>query len=770
MFRYILHILILPAFLLVSSCNDKGSPSGDLTSNDQISYNFHVRPILSDNCFACHGPDANKQEAGLRLDLEESAYAALKETPGAHAIVPGKPGKSEVVRRITTADGSEKMPPPDSNLELSEEEIAILEKWVEQGAVYEEHWAFVPPEKQELPEIEDPSRAINEIDYFTFDKMRQQGLAPNAPASGMHLLKRLSLDLNGLPPSLELMEEFPNGGDPADYDRLVDRLLDQRSFGERMALLWMDIARYSDSYGYQDDNVRTQWPYRDWVIHAFNSNLPYDQFITWQLAGDMLPDASKEQILATAFNRNHKYTEEGGVIEEEYRIEYVLDKTNTFSKAILGVTAECAQCHDHKYDPISQENYFQLFAFFNNTPEKGYEGDVSQSKPAKTPIMFIESEDTEELLDFVNRQDTSRIMVSVMDELDTLRPTYILDRGLYDAPTEQVSPGTPEAIMAFSDTLPKNRLGLARWTVSKENPLTARVFVNLVWQEIFGKGLVKTAGDFGMQGDMPTHPGLLDWLAVDFMENDWDIKRLVKLIVSSATYRQSAIVEPDKLKQDPENVYLARAPRLRLSAEHIRDLVLASSGLLVQEVGGPSVKPYQPAGLWEASTSGRGELAIYRQDHGDDLYRRGLYTFIKLTSPPPKMGIFDASNRDLCEVTRGRTNTPLQALAMLNDPLVLEASRILAVGLTSRHDDPATAIQEAFKRIVCRSPAEQELNILEGYYLDELDKFSDHPEEMLQVVTVGEYPMEEETKTPELAAMMQVVVALYNLEETITKT
>lgn len=768
--RYIYITLIFPALLLVSSCQEKSNTSSTLSSKDQVSYNFHVRPILSDNCFACHGPDANKREVGLRLDVEESAYAALQENPEAHAIVPGDPSKSEVVKRILSTDDNEKMPPPTSNLSLSEEEIAIIEKWVKQGAVYEKHWAFVPPVKKELPEVEDATWPINEIDHFVLDKMGQHGLSPNSPASKMHLLKRLSLDLNGLPPSLKLMEEFSMDQGEDAYDKMVDKLLSHPSFGEKMAVLWLDIARYSDSYGYQDDNVRTQWPYRDWVIHAFNTNIPYDKFITWQLAGDLLPNANKEQILATAFNRNHKYTEEGGVIEEEYRIEYILDKTNTFSKAILGMTVECAQCHDHKYDPISQENYYEMFAFFNNTPEKGYEGDVSQSKPAKTPIMFIEREDTEGILDFVNRQDTSRIMVSVMDELDTLRPTYILERGVYDARTEQVNPDTPEAIMAFDDSFPKNRLGLAEWTVTKENPLTARVFVNLIWQEIFGSGLVKTAGDFGMQGDMPTHPELLDWLAVDFMENDWDIKRLIKLIVSSATYRQSALLEPGKLEKDPDNIYLSSAPRMRLTGEHIRDLVLASSGLLVKEIGGPSVKPYQPPGLWEASTSGRGELAIYRQDKGEDLYRKGLYTFIKLTSPPPKLSIFDASNRDLCEVTRGRTNTPLQALAMLNDPLVLEASRVLATKLTEQHDQSETAIEEAFKRIVCRPPAEQELIILQDYYLDELDKFSKNPEEVIQVVSVGEYPMKEETKTPELAAMMHVIVALYNLEETITKT
>ena len=754
----------------MAACTGQPESSHQVSPRDQISYNFHVRPILSDNCFACHGPDANKREAGLRLDEPEAAYAALKDYPDLHAIVPGEPGKSEALHRILSDNPEEKMPPPSSNLSLTEEEIDIIKTWISQGAKYEPHWAFVPPVKRSLPAIKDKAWPTNEIDYFIWDKMRENGLRPNPVASKVHLLKRLSLDLTGLPPDPRMMEKFVADESPDAYERMVDQLLADPAYGEKLAILWMDVSRYSDSYGYQDDNVRTQWPYRDWVIHAFNTNLPYDKFITWQLAGDLLPNANKEQILATAFNRNHKYTEEGGVIDEEYRVEYVLDKTNTFSKAILGMTVECAQCHDHKYDPISQENYFQMYAFFNNTPEKGYEGDVSQSKPAKTPILFIESEDTEDILHFLNKKDTSRMMVSVMEEYkDTLRQTFILSRGLYDAPTDPVAPSTPPSIMSFPESLPQNRLGLARWTVDEENPLTARVFVNLIWQEIFGAGLVKTAGDFGMQGDMPTHPELLDWLAADFMENGWDIKRLIKLIVNSSTYKQSAIVEQDKLAKDPDNLYLSSAPRLRLNAENIRDLILASSGLLVKELGGPSVKPYQPDGLWEAATSGRGELAIYRQDKGEDLYRRGLYTFIKLTSPPPSLAIFDASNRDLCEITRGRTNTPLQALAMLNDPLVLEASRVLATRLMNSNKDFEPAIEEAFKRIVCRAPDKQELSILTAYYEDELEKFNSHPEDAVSVLSVGEYPMEE-SKTPEIAAMMHVVVALYNLEETITKT
>ena len=771
MLRHLTQILLV-SILIFTSCSEKASEADVLTSGDQVSYNFHVRPILSDNCFACHGPDENKRESGLRLDSEESAYAALKENPGAHAIVPGNPAKSEIVARIESTDASEMMPPPESNLKLSATEIETIKKWIKQGAKYEPHWAFVPPTKSPFPKTSNADWANNEIDHFVLAKLDQLGLKPNEPADKMLLLKRLSLDLTGLPPTMELMRSYEADDSENATEKIIDKLLSKPSFGERMAVLWMDIARYSDSYGYQDDNIRTQWPYRDWVIHAFNKNLPYDTFITWQLAGDLLPNANKEQILATAFNRNHKYTEEGGVIPEEYRVEYILDKTNTFSKAIIGMTVECAQCHDHKYDPISQENYFQMYSFFNNTPEQGYEGDVSVSKPAKHPIMWVEKEDLEGILDFVNHQDTSKIMVSVMDDFkDTLRQTYILDRGIYDQPTTMVTPSTPEAILKFDENkYPKNRLGLAQWTFAEDNPLTARVFVNLMWQEFFGAGIVRSAGDFGMQGKLPTHPELLDWLAVDFRESGWDVKYLIKKILSSATYQQSATVDKNKIEADPDNFYLARYPRIRLNAEHIRDLVLASSGLISDEIGGPSVKPYQPEGLWEAATSGRGELAEYRQDIGNDLYRRGLYTFIKLTSPPPKPIIFDGSNRDVCEVTRNRTNTPLQALAMLNDPLILEASRVLANNLIREGKEDEEAIKEAFFKIICRAPKEEELALLIEYHQEELKRFKQKPETILETVKAGEFPLDQFSDTPETAALMQVLVAIYNVEEAITKT
>lgn len=755
----------------VVSCFQKNGTLRKKSANEIVSYNFDIRPILSDKCYACHGPDAKKREAGLRLDMAESAYAKLKDGKGV-AIFPGKPEQSELYKRIISVDPDYQMPTPESHLGLlNESEVGLVKKWIEQGAKYEKHWAFTSPVLPAVPEVDQKDWPKNDIDRFVLHKMEGAGLAPNEEADKSHLLKRVSLDLTGLPPSVELQNKFEADKSEQAYEKIVDELLSQKTYGEKMAVYWLDMARYADSYGYQDDEVRTQWPWRDWLINAFNKNMSYDQFLTWQIAGDMLPNASKEQILATAFFRNHKYTEEGGVIPEEYRIEYNIDKTKTFSTGVLGLTVECAQCHDHKYDPISQEDYYRLFAFFNNSKESGFEGDISQTKPAKNPILTISDEEARTLLTFINRPDTSRLMVSVLGDRDTLRPTHILNRGVYDAPGRVVTASALQAVMKFDTTkLPKNRLGLAKWTISKSNPLTARVFVNQVWQEFFGRGIVKSTGDFGMQGDLPTNPALLDWLAVDFMNHGWDIKRLVKQLVTSAVYRQSARITDEKLKADPDNIYLSHGPRYRISAELVRDMVLSTSGLLIPKIGGPSVKPYQPKGLWEAATSGRGTLKTYQQDRGEALYRRGMYTFIKLTVPPPSMIIFDASNRDHCEIKRSKTNTPLQALVMMNDPTVLEASRVLAERLTLKSADVESRIRESFQRIVCRKPTDKEVKLLTEYYKGEATMFEKDKKLAFKVLNIGEHAHETKVNEAEAAALMRVINTLYNMEETITKS
>ena len=736
-----------------------------------VDFNNHIRPILSDRCFKCHGPDEKQRKGDLRLDIADSAFAALKESPGLFAIVPGKPDQSQVYHRIISPDTAELMPPPSSNLTLSAYEIKLIEKWIKQGAEYKTHWAFIAPQTQQLPEIDKTNWPKNEIDHFVLAKMESNGLSPNERADKERLLKRACFDLTGLSPTIEMQDKFLNDNAENAYEKIVDELLANKHYGEKMSLQWLDAARYADSHGYQDDGLRTMWPWRDWVIHAFNQNYSYEKFVTWQLAGDLLPEPTKEMLLATGFNRNHKITQEGGVIDEEYRLEYVTDRTNTFGKTFLAMTYECAKCHDHKFDPIPQQSYFSTFAFFNQVNEKGLLGDISLASLADPPNMKITSDDVKNILQFINKKDTTAVMVMIMKDSSKTRATHILKRGVYDQLGDSVPFTTPVKIFPFdSSKLEQNRLGLAKWLFDKKHPLTARVFVNRIWQEFFGRGLVKTSGDFGMQGEMPSHPELLDWLAVDFMNNGWDIKRLVKQIVTSATYCQSSVATKEKLSKDPENILLARSSRARYPAEFVKDLVLASSGLMNMEIGGPSVKTYQPKGIWESSTSGRGQLARYIQDHDEKLYRRGMYTFIKRTVPPPSMLTFDASNRDQCEVKRVRTNTPLQALVLLNDPQVLEAARVLAERISKEKITEEQKIEKAFRLIIARNANEKEKQILFDYYKKEKEQFSKQPEKAASFLKAGEYKHEQDLDKINAAALMQVVHTIYNMEEAITKT
>jgi hypothetical protein len=744
-----------------------------------VSYNREIRPLLSDKCFACHGPDVTKVKAGLRLDVPSMAFAELEKSKGKYAIVPGFPEQSELIHRIESSDSQIMMPLPESHLgHLSPDEINLFKQWIEEGAHYEKHWAFEVPKKADLPKVNHPSWITNEVEYFILKKMEALEFSPNDAARKDALIKRVYADLIGLPPSYNELNHWRSISNENWYERLIEDLLQKPAYGEKLALLWMDLARYADSYGFQDDNIRSQWPWRDWVIHAFNDNLPYDQFLINQIAGDLLPHATKKNILATAFFRNHKFTEEGGVIDEEYRVSYNIDKTKTYGKAFLGVTIECAQCHDHKYDPFSNRAYYQLYAFFNESKEKGFEGDVSVSTPAKNPKLLISAQERNKLLSFLNTSDTNQLEVSVMGDWspkDSIKPraTYILARGSYDAPTDQlVKPTALESIMPFDTTkYQRNRLGLAQWTTNAQNPLTARVFVNFIWQELFGKGIVNTSADYGLQGELPTHPELLDWLAVDFMEHQWNIKYLIKKIVMSSTFKQSAEMSSKQLTLDPDNIYYSRSPRLRFKAEIIRDFVLGSSGLLNPEVGGPSVKPYQPEGVWESTTSGRGVLASYTQDHGADIYRRGLYTFVKLTAPPPSMMIFDASNRDQCEAKRSSTNTPLQALTMLNDPTVLEASRVLAESMSLNPQKLSDKIEQAFERIVIRKPTRIEKNRLVNYCTEQMLLLKEKPSVVSKALAIGEYRHPaEKYDAIEAAALMNTILIIYNLEETITKS
>ncbi|KAA3621476.1 MAG: DUF1553 domain-containing protein [Bacteroidetes bacterium] len=758
------------------SCSDltKGNEvKGSLHSNnvvpDKVDFNFHVKPILSDRCFTCHGPDEKKVEAGLAFHMKEKAFAALGEEKDHFAIIPGDVENSTLIHRIFSEDADEVMPPPESNLVLLPHEKEILKKWIAQGAEWKQHWAFTPPKSVEIPTVRNEQWASNDIDKFILQKLEERGLNPSDLAQPEKILRRLSFDLTGLPPSLDDIEKFR--ADPSDeqYENFVETYLNSDAYAERMASDWLDLARYADTHGYQDDLERIMWPWRDWVIHAYQKNMPYDQFVTWQLAGDLLPNATKEQIVATAFNRNHKITQEGGVIPEEYRAEYVTDRTNTFGTAFLGLTLECAKCHDHKYDPISQKEYFQLFSYFNNIAEKGL---IENYGDIPKPYINITQTDIEESLAFINNIDSlEKIPLLVMKERDESRETFVLDRGLYDKPTEQVEHGVPSLGNSTADQIGNDRLALAKWLFEDDHPLTSRVLVNRIWMQLFDRGLVHPAIDFGNQGALPTHPELMDFLAVKFREEGWDLHKLIKYIVMSSTYRQSARQTPELRQADPENKWLARAPRARLTAEMIRDHALCISDLLVREVGGPSVKPYQPPGLWNETTGGGGgSTARYVQDEGEKNYRRSLYTFWKRTVPPPNMMTFDTPSRDLCAAQRENTSTPLQALVLLNDPQFLEACMAMAFNAMEQSaGDSGEAITQMFTLATSRAPSDEEFDALLSLYEEEFQRFHEAPEEAKAYLDANVFQVSEEVDQPQLATYTFLANTIFNLDETIRK-
>ncbi|WP_299889528.1 PSD1 and planctomycete cytochrome C domain-containing protein [uncultured Lacinutrix sp.] len=727
-----------------------------------IDYIFDVKPILSDRCYLCHGPDEGTREANLRLDIKEDAYAAIGTNMNKFAIVPGDTLSSQLVFRINTTDRTKLMPPEDSNLSLSDYEKKVLTKWVEQGAVWKEHWAFVAPEKKDIPKTNNISLVANEIDNFIIEKLEKQGLSLSEKASKEKLIRRVYFDLTGLPPNLKAIDEFINDNRPNAYEVVVDSLLNSTRYGEHMTTSWLDIARYSDTHGYQDDLERVMWPWRDWVISAFNRNMPYNEFVKWQLAGDLMPNATLEQIVATGFNRNHKITQEGGVIDEEYRVEYVLDRTNTVSKSLLGLTMECAQCHDHKYDPISQKEYFSFYSFFNKVKEKGRMdyGEIPE------PNIKITQKEINNVLSFINKPDSiPEINLMVMKDDAPKRKTFVLKRGAYDAYGEEVQPGTPKAVLSF-DNFQNNRLGLANWLFDEKNTLTARVAVNRLWQQIFGTGIVASSSDFGNQGALPSHPELLDWLAITFREEGWNIKKMVKRMVMSNTYRQTSKTSPELLEIDPYNKWLARSSRNKLTAEMIRDNALAVSGLLVEKIGGPSVKPYQPKGLWAETTSGQG-LTKYIMDTGENVYRRSLYTFWKRTVPPPSMMTFDAATRDYCTVERQKTSTPLQALVMLNDPQLIEAANTLANQvLKNKNLTDQERIKTIFRKITSRQPDDSEVeNLLrflnaseEGFNEAEKEEFKGDENLLIEGVVLSK-----------IYAYGVLTSLIFNLDEAIVK-
>jgi hypothetical protein len=805
----------------------------------KIDFDRQVRPILSDNCYHCHGPDGKQRKADLRLDTKEGAFGKLGDV---FPFVPGKPGESEAIRRITSKDHDEMMPPPKSNRKLTPLQIATLKRWVEEGAPWKGHWAFTAPERPVLPKIRN---ARNPVDAFILARLEQEGLAPSPGADKVTLLRRVSLDLTGLPPTPAEVDAFLADAAPDAYEKQVDRLLNSPRYGEHLAWPWLSAARYSDTNGYQGDGTRTMWPWRDWVIDAFNRNMPFDQFTLEQLAGDLLPNPTVPQRVATGFNRNHMLNGEGGRIAEESRVDYVADRVETTGTVWLGLTIGCARCHDHKYDPFTQKEFYQLFAFYNNLPESGGVDKRSSANPVmelptadqaekiaaqKQKLAEVEarSKDHEqklraeqpkweeeaaktadklpkniaeilktaetqrdekkarELTDYylgldagrkklIDEQDKAKkavkaaedavTLVMVMEERPKPRETFLLVRGAYDKFGDKVTANVPASLPPLPKDAPPNRLALARWIVDPANPLTARVTVNRFWQQFFGAGIVRTIEDFGTQGQRPTHPELLDWLATEFIRTGWDVKALVKLLVTSATYRQTSKVTPGLLEKDPENRLLARAPRYRLSSAAIRDQALSAAGLLVEKVGGPGVKTYQPAGIWEEMTF---NIIRFQQDKGEALWRRSLYVFWRRTVGPANL--FDSMPRQVCTVRASRTNTPLHALTLLNDVTYVEAARALGQRMMKEGGGtPKERITLAFRLAAARTPTDRELEILARRYDALLERYSKDKEAALKLLKAGESKRDESLDPVQHAACAAIASVILNLDEVITK-
>lgn len=710
-----------------------------------VDFNRDVQPILSDRCYACHGPDAGSREAKLRLDVREVAVAGRK---GGAAIVPGKADASALVARILSDDPDELMPPPEFKKPLSAEQKQTLQAWIDQGAEYAQHWAFAPIVKHEppppAPEAANDRWSRNAIDRFVYARLRARNIKPSPEADRIAWLRRVTQDLTGLPPTVGQIDAFVADTGSDAYEKVVDRLLGSDDYAERMTAIWLDNARYADSNGYQFDNARKMWPWRDWVIAAYKANMPFDRFVTQQLAGDLLPGATEDQRIATGFNRNHGFTIEGGVDGEEYRVMYANDKTTTAGTLFLGLTLECSRCHDHKYDPVSMREYYALFAFFNTSAEGGIGG---LGKPIAPFIA----------------KDGGHVMV--MQEKP--RKTHVLIGGQFNQHGDEVKPDTPASLPAFGDR-PRNRLGLAQWLLADENPLMARVTVNRVWQQFFGLGLVKTPDNMGLQAEAPSHPELLDWLAADFRDSKWDTHHLIRTIVLSATYRQASTHRPPL--EDPDNRLLARGPSFRLPAEMIRDQVLAASGLLTRKVGGPSVMPYQPAGIWEDLNAPRSHAEVYKQSTGADLYRKSVYTYWRRAAMHPAMGVFDAPSRDVCSVKREATNTPLQALATMHGPTYIEAARKLAeLVITQKPNDAGGQIEFAMRRTLSRMPDLRERGLLGTLYRQRLARYELDPTAAKKLLAVGESPVDAKLDAAQVAAMADVCLAIFNLSETITR-
>ncbi|MCA9192869.1 MAG: PSD1 domain-containing protein [Planctomycetales bacterium] len=823
----------------------------------EIDFNRQIRPILSENCFYCHGQDGNHREADLRLD----AHAAAAD---AGVLSPGQPDESELIRRILLPGTDEEvMPPSGSNRKLSSGQIELLIKWIAQGAKYQEHWAYEPLIQPSLPQVDNDAWAQSPIDYFVLEKLSELHLPPSDEAPRSVLIKRLYADLLGIPPTVEEVDEYLADDGSEAYERLVDRVMAKPQYGERVALPWLDAARYADSNGFQQDGDHWQWIWRDWVVRALNDDLTFDQFTIWQLAGDLLPNATDEQKIASAFNRNHMLNGEGGAIPEEQRWVNLFDRMDTTATTWLGLTMACCQCHDHKYDPITMQDYYSLLEGFNRVPEKGVptrfstririappflelptaenqqhidqlekrlaelDSEIEAARtvamagwkagitengkldtaapglkeaPKSLQDLLAQSERTEEqqkqieveLKRFFNSQVFAKLTeipvvrqesdlrkeldaykadqiprVMVMSD-ESPRETFVLSRGDYLSPLDQVQFDTPKFLPELPADYPRNRLGFAQWLMLPEHPLTARVQVNRVWQYFFGQGIVKTPEDFGVQSEYPIHKDLLDWLSVEFRDSGWSVKALHRQIVLSATYRQSSQVSKQALALDPENRYYGRASRFRMPALVLRDWALAASGLLVNQLKGAPVYPYQPDAVWESLSITKERDFTYPKSSDQDLYRRSLYTFWRRTVGPANM--FDTSNRQTCQVRTAITSTPLHALTTLNDETWVEAARTLALRCTREWpDDFPSQLQMAVRLVLCRSAAPKEIQVLTAGFERQLKSFASDPAAVSELLECGESNLDQEHQSPELAALTVTCLTLFNLDEALTR-
>jgi hypothetical protein len=740
-----------------------------LLQAEELSFSKDVRPLLSDACFHCHGPDSKARKAKLRLDDRTSAIKAGILTNG------------EMIERLLSKDPEERMPPPESKRILRPKDRAKLVQWLKAGADWPEddrHWAFVPPVKPALPEVKNKKWAKGAIDRFILARLEKEGLEPSPEADKYTLLRRVTFDLTGLPPSPDEIEDFLTDQSDDAYEKVVDRLLSSPHYGEQVASFWLDAARYADTDGYQNDRIRYMWVWRDWVIRALNDNMPFDRFVLEQMAGDLLPERNFMTQVASGYNRNHRINSEGGSIPDEWIVEYVADRVETLGTTFLGLTMNCSRCHDHKYDPVSQKDFYSLFAFFNGIDEAGLGPNNGNSppfipvpkswpelKPGENKFVVPAKMKIKVVQTSVPRpQPGGANTVMVMHELPKPRPTYVLERGQYEWPdkSQKLQPAVPEVIGGWKKDWPVNRIGLAKWLTDPDHPLTARVTVNRIWQRLFGTGLVKTSENFGVQGEHPSHPELLDWLATEFIRGEWDLKATYKLLVTSAAYRQSSV---GYLDSDPENRLLSRGPRRRLPAYAIRDSALVSSGLLVPKIGGPSVRPYMPPRIWISISNN-----TYKQDKGDKLYRRSLYTYWRRTIPPPTMLTFNASEREVCIVRKDQTITPLQALTLMNNVTFVEASRHLAERMM-KQEELATAeerIGYGFKAVLGRSPTSAELSLLQEDFQHHEKIFSENPGAAAKLLKVGARPNDPKLPPATLAAYAMVVSTLFNLDEAIT--